>query len=101
MSCEWPVIRRASDRVRSIMGPFHASWHAVFGPVPNPPRGPFVQALALEVTDRAMLMQEIADALPQVGSSHGIIIIGGVVSPLLYYCGAHRIKHPFSPPPPP
>jgi hypothetical protein len=83
-----PVIRRAADRV-SIM------WR---DPDPDPRRTAFAQSLALEVTDRATLMQEVADALPQVGASHGIIIIGGFVSRFIDDCGTGRIKHVFPPP---
>src|SRR5262245_38683156 len=66
-----PVIRRAAERVRSVLGPFPQPWHHIFGPVPDPWRVAFGQALVREVIDRAMLMQEVADALPQAGQTHG------------------------------
>src|SRR5207237_4948180 len=60
-----PVIRRAGERVRSILGPSPDPWNEVFSPVPDPWRVAFARALAQEVIDRATLMQEVADALPQ------------------------------------
>jgi hypothetical protein len=72
-------------------------------PQPLPPKAAFAVALAQEVVDRAMLMQEVADALPQGGGERGIIIVGGLVSRFIDDCGNDRIwkKRPFPPPPPP
>jgi hypothetical protein len=43
-------------------------------------------------------MQEVADALPQAGATHGIIIIGGFVSRFIDDCGTGRVKAHFPPP---
>jgi len=86
-----PVIRRAADRVRSVLGPSPEPWNARS-------RATFAQALAQEVIDRASLMQDVADALPQLGQSQGIIIIGGFLSRFIDDCGTGRIKHPLPPP---
>ena len=94
------VIRRALDSVRSILGPSPQPWHSVLGPSPDPWRAAFAQALAQEVIDRAMLMQEVADALPQAGATHGIIIIGGFVNHFIDDCGTGRVKAHFPFPPP-
>jgi len=59
-----PVIRRASERVRAMLGPSPDPWRGVLGPSPDPWRVSFAQALVQEVIDRATLMQEVADALP-------------------------------------
>ena len=91
-----PVIRRAAERVRSILGPIPDPWNWVLDPVPDPWRAAFSQILAQEVIERATLMQEVADALPQAGATHGIIIIGGFVSRFIDGCGTGKIK--FRPP---
>ena len=93
-----PVIRRALERIRSTLGPTPDPWRRILGPTPDPWRVSFAQALAQEVIDRATLMQEVADALPQAGTTHGIIIIGGFVSRFIDDCGTGKVKHPFPPP---
>jgi hypothetical protein len=95
------VIRRAEESVRSILEPQPLHWSEVFGPSPDPWRAAFAQALAQEVIDRASLMQEVADALPQAGSTHGIIIIGGMLSRFIDDCGTGRIRQGHIPHPPP
>jgi len=52
------------------------SW-ATLNPQPLPPRVLFIAAFAEEVFDRAVLMQEIADAMPRQGEQKGIIIVSG------------------------
>jgi hypothetical protein len=93
-----PVIRRAAERVRFVLGPSPDPWNELFSPVPDPWRVAFAQALVQEVIDRAMLMQEVADALPNAGETHGIIIIGGFLSRFIDGCGTGRIKRPLPPP---
>src|SRR5262245_9213379 len=85
-----PVIRRASERARFVLGPFPQPWHHAFGPVPDPWHVTFAQALAQEVIDRAMGMQEVANALPQAGTNQGIIIVGGFVSRFIDDCGTGK-----------
>ena len=96
-----PVIRRAEERVRSILGPSPEPWDEVFGPSPDPWRAAFAQALAEEVIDRATLMQGVADALAHAGNSHAIIIIGGFLSHFIDDCGTGRIGQRHIPHPPP
>jgi hypothetical protein len=81
------VIRRAAERLRYLLGPS-----------PDPWRAAFAQVLAQEVIDRASLMQEVADALPQAGETHAIIIIGGFLSRFIDDCGTGRVKVHFPPP---
>jgi hypothetical protein len=90
-----PVMRRANERVAAILGPSPEPW----GPSPDPWRAAYAQALAQEVVDRVILMQQVADALPQTGSSHGIIIIGGALADFVDGCGTGRIKQGHLPPP--
>jgi hypothetical protein len=94
-----PVIRRAEERVRTVLEPQPLPWREVFGPVPDPWRAAFAQALAQEVIDRVTLMQQVSDALSQAGSSHGIIIIGGMLSDFTDGCGTGRIRQGHPPPP--
>ena len=89
-----PVMRRAGERVYSILGPSPQPGREIFDPSPTPWRAAFAQALAQEVIDRAMQMQEVADALQQTG----IIIIGGFISRFIDDCGTGRIHHSFHPP---
>lgn len=49
-------------------------------PQPLPPRAAFLAAVTEEVIERAVLMQEIADALNQRGEERSIIIVGGKLS---------------------
>jgi len=89
-----PVVRRAEDRVRAVLGPSPDPW--LVGP--DPRWAAFARALAEEVIDRANLMQQIADALPQTGGQHAIIIIGGALKDFTDGCGTGRIRQPFPPP---
>ncbi|HXG93073.1 MAG TPA: hypothetical protein VNN73_12015 [Blastocatellia bacterium] len=94
-----PVIRRAAERARYLLGPSPEPWNEVLlNPQPLPPKAAFAQALAQEAIDRAALMQEVADALTQAGERQGIIIIGGMVSRFIDDCGNGKIKHPVPPP---
>lgn len=53
---------------------------AALNPQPLPPRAVFLAAVVEEVIDRALLMQEIGDAMNQTGEQQGIIIVGGKFS---------------------
>lgn len=102
-----PIIHKAIER----LGPHPEPWRPVFGPGPQPweevalnpqplpPKAAFAAAIAKEVIDRTMLMQEIADALPQAGQRQGIIIVGGYLSRFIDDCGNDRLwrKRPFPP----
>jgi hypothetical protein len=50
------------------------------------------------VIDRVNLVQQVAGALPQTGSSQAIIIIGGILKDFVDGCGTGRIKQHFPPP---
>ena len=50
---------------------------AALNPQPLPPRSAFLVAVTEEVIDRALLLQEAADALNQTGEQQSIIIVGG------------------------
>ena len=65
-----------------------------------PARVAFLAAFAEEVIDRSLLMQEVADALNQTGSQHGIIIVGGRLSLLVdELCGNNfKVRIPFPKP---
>src|SRR5262249_54152125 len=93
-----PVIRRALERIRSTLGPTPDPWRRILGPTPDPWRVSFAQALAQEVVDRATLMQEVADALPQAGETRGITILGAWVPRFIADCGTGKVKPPFPPP---
>jgi hypothetical protein len=69
-------------------------------PQPLPPRAAFLAAFAEEVIDRALLMQEVADALNQTGEQQGIIIVGGKLSLLVdELCGnSFKVRIPFPKP---
>jgi hypothetical protein len=69
-------------------------------PQPLPPRAVFLAAFAEEVIDRALLMQEVADALAQTGEQQGIIIVGGKLSLLVdELCGnSFKVRIPFPKP---
>ena len=71
-------------------------------PQPLPPKAALASAIAQEVIDRAVLMQEIADAMPRAGQEQGIIIVGGLVSRFIDDCGNGRLwpKGPVPPKPP-
>jgi hypothetical protein len=53
---------------------------AALNPQPLPPRFAFLLAVAQTVTNRAELLQEIADATSHQGEKQGIIIVGGLTS---------------------
>ncbi|MCA1818159.1 MAG: hypothetical protein LC746_17585 [Acidobacteria bacterium] len=95
-----PVIRRAEQSLRSILEAQLLVWRDVFGPVPDPWRAAYAQALAEEVIDRTTLMQETADAMAQAGNTHAIIIIGGYLSRFIDDCGTGRIRQGHVPHPP-
>ena len=69
-------------------------------PQPLPPRAAFLTAFTEEVIDRALLMQEVADALNQTGEQQGIIIVGGRLSLLVdELCGNNfKVRIPFPKP---
>jgi len=73
---------------------------AALNPQPLPPRAAFLTAFAEEVIDRALLMQEIADAMSQTGDERGIIIVSGKLSLLVdELCGNNfKVKIPFPKP---
>lgn len=50
---------------------------AELNPQPLPPRAAFLAAFTQEVIDRALLTQEIAEAINQTGEQQGIIIVSG------------------------
>jgi hypothetical protein len=56
---------------------------AELNPQPLPPRAAFLAAFTEEVIDRALVMQEVADAMNQTGEQQGIIIVGGRLSLLV------------------
>jgi hypothetical protein len=74
--------------------------YAALNPQPLPPRAAFVIAFTEEVIDRALLMQELADAMNQTGEQQGIIIVGGRLSMLVdELCGNNfKIRIPFPKP---
>lgn len=97
-----PVIRRALERFRWVAGPSPDPWTwAALNPQPLPPRAAVVAAIAREVSDRAVLLQEVAGALPGEGQEQGIIIVGGYLSRFIDDCGNGRVrfKYPFPVPP--
>lgn len=104
-----PYIRKALREL--IAGPVPDPWTPFFGPGPQPwremsinpqlpPKPMLAAAVAREVIDRAVLMQEIADALQSEGQQHGIIIVGGLISRFIEDCGNDRLwpKRPIPPP---
>ncbi len=106
-----PVIRKAVNRLSlfaylrpeiwDAIGPQLQPWARVaLNPQPLPPRARFAVAFAQEAIDRAVLKQEIADALPRQAEQKGIIIVGGYVSDMVdFVCGSEvRHKFPFPPP---
>jgi hypothetical protein len=104
-----PYIHKALLRLGLIFGPTPEPWRPVFGPGPQPwklnpqslaPKAAFAAFIAQEVIDRALLVQEVADAMAGAGQSQGIIIVGGMVSRFIDYCGNDKLwsKRPFPPP---
>ncbi len=63
----------------------------------------FFTAVAQEVVDRALLIQETSDAIGSQGERQGIIIVGGYVSRFAdeFSGNGFRVKWPFPWPPPP
>jgi len=101
-----PVIRKALGRVEAVFGPHPEPWkpnpfeRVGLNPQPLPPKVAFASVIAQEVIERALNMQEIADALPRQGQQQGIIIVGGLVGRFIDDCGNDRLwrKRPFPPP---
>ncbi len=77
-------------------GPFSSKTAVELNPQPIPPGVAFLAAFAQEAVDRAVLTQEIADAMNQTGERQGIIIVGGRLSDLVdELCGNNfKIKIP-------
>lgn len=73
---------------------------AALNPQPLPPRAAFLAAFAEEVIDRALLMQEIADAMSHQGDERGIIIVSGKLQLLVdELCGNNfKVKIPLPKP---
>jgi hypothetical protein len=107
-----PYIRRAVERVSLRFGPqpdpwrvsvsdriSHAAELAALNPQPLPPRATLTAALAQEVSDRAELMQEMADAI-QTGQQQGIIIVGGHLSKFVDFVCGNGLRRRFPVPPP-
>jgi len=101
-----PVIRKALGRIEAVLGPHPEPWKPNPGeavglnPQPLPPKVLLALLIAQEVAERALYMQEIADALPRAGQQQGIIIVGGLVGRFVEDCGNDRLwsKRPFPPP---
>ncbi len=72
-----PIIRKVSKQVFYPSDRFKL---AALNPQPLPPQAAFLAAVAEEVVDRALLMQEIGDAMSQTGEQQSIIIVGGKLS---------------------
>ena len=103
-----PYIRKALIRLGLIFGPVPDPWVPVFGPGPQPwnrvalnpqplpPKAALAAFIAQEVIDRALLVQEVANAL---GGAQGNIA-GGMISRFIDDCGNDRLwrKRPFPPP---
>lgn len=85
----WRSEFNASQVILGIIAARHPEIYDVIGdrfnraglnPQPLPPRAAFLAAVTEEVIDRALLMQEVADAMNQTGEQQGIIIVGGKIS---------------------
>jgi hypothetical protein len=92
-----PYIRKAVERVQ-IFGPRPEPWRlsyfahlhpemwdavhphslAELNPQPLPPGSVFVASITQEVIDRALLMQDVADAMNQTVNERSIIIVSGL-----------------------
>jgi len=104
-----PYIRKAMREL--IAGPVPDPWRMFFGPGPQPwrevtlnrlpPKVMLAAGVARAVINRAVLMQEIANALRDEGEQHGIIIVGGLISRFIDDCGNDRLWHQHPIPPPP
>lgn len=108
-----PVIRQAVRRVTNSFAhhPYHARFafsfyslgtEAGLNPQPLPPRETFAIAIAQDVIERVILMQDIADAIGRNnGQERGIIIVSGAIQKFIDdYCGTDllRLKFPLPPP---
>jgi hypothetical protein len=110
-----PYIRKGLTRLGLLLGPTPEPWRGGFvgagpgpqpwnlvalNPQPLPPKAAFAAFIAQEVIDRALLVQEIADAMAGERQSQGIIIVGGMVSRFIDDCGNDKLwrKRPFPPP---
>ncbi|MCI0736508.1 MAG: hypothetical protein L0Y50_09605 [Beijerinckiaceae bacterium] len=110
------LIRRALQRSFLAFGPHTDAWRGQWGsgpgpdpwiqaelnPQPLPPRAMVYAALAQEIAERALVMQETADAIMGQGEEHGIIVVGGYISKFVEdLCGnGFRMPWPFPPPRP-
>jgi len=77
----WPwrhLINKAFDRML-VSTSLHGTL-ASLNPQPLPPRFHFSIALAREVVERAVMMQEIADGINENGEKRGIIIVSGYIN---------------------
>ncbi|HEY7547147.1 MAG TPA: hypothetical protein VID27_19795 [Blastocatellia bacterium] len=94
-----PGLIPVPDPWRPVFGPGPQPWNLA-APGPLPPKAAFAAFIAQEVIDRALLVQEIADAMAGEGQSQGIIIVGGMVSRFIDDCGNDKLwrKRPFPPP---
>jgi hypothetical protein len=93
-----PYIRKSLIRLGLIFGPVPDPWRPVFGPTPEPwKQAAFAAFIAQEVIDRALLVQEVADAMAAPGQSQAIITVGGMVSRFVDDCGNDLLwrKRPF------
>jgi hypothetical protein len=89
-----PMIRRALQYSLWVLGPRLDPWRwqnavgsethpliqAEINPQPLPPRALLFATIAREVADRAMVMQETADAIQGHGEQQRIVVIGDYVS---------------------
>ncbi len=82
----WRAETSASRMILGILAAAHPEIYdalddrfqkAGLNPQPLPPRAAFLVAVTEEVIERALLLQEIADAMNQSGEERGIIVVGG------------------------
>ena len=83
---EWEYLkRRLSQGLRNAaFGPTPEPWATInpysfadLNPQPLPPRALFLAAVTQEVIDRAVLIQDVAEALIQTGEEKAIIVVSG------------------------
>ena len=100
-----PVIRRVLERFRHVLGHsvpwsvdglYPEPWLTVaLNPQPLPPRLALATALAQEMIDRTMLLQDLADALPEETQAHVREAMGRRLSLFAGdYCGTIPIPIP-------
>ena len=110
------MIRRALQYSLWVLGPRLDPWRwqnavgsktypliqAEINPQPLPPRALLFATIAREVADRAMVMQETADAIQGHGEQQRIVVIGDYVSKFVDdICGdGFHIQWPFPVPRP-